>query len=130
MTAALTAALRACAAGLCHSEAGTELLIRHGTFLARPDFAACICEDTSFADGTPMAAIDWDAAITALQAGNLPASSGERSILQLAASIANGNPVALRFRRGWDHGRSFGGPRRARRDGLGRDPVAPLPLRQ
>ena len=96
MTAALTAALRACAAGLCHSEAGTELLIRHGTFLARPDFAAFICEDTSFADGTPMAAIDWDAAITALQAGNLPASSGERSILQLAASIADGFPVSLR----------------------------------
>ena len=62
----------------------------------RPDFAACIREDTSFTDGTPMAWIDWDAAITALQAGNLPASSGERSILQLAASIANGNPVALR----------------------------------
>ena len=96
MTAALTAALRACAAGLCHSEAGTGLLIRHGTFLARPDFAACICEDTSFADGTPMAAIDRDAAITAPQAGNLPASSGERSILQPAAGIASGNPVALR----------------------------------
>ena len=96
MTAALTAALRACTAGLYHGEAGTELIIRHRTFLPRPDFAACICEDTSFTDGTPMAWIDWDAAITALQAGNLPASSGERSILQLAASIANGNPVALR----------------------------------
>jgi hypothetical protein len=35
VTAALTAALRACAAGLYHGEAGTELLIRHGTFLAR-----------------------------------------------------------------------------------------------
>jgi hypothetical protein len=96
VTAALAAALRACAAGHYPSEAGTELLIRHGTFLARPDFAACICEGTSFTDGTPMAAVDWDAAITALQAGNLPASSGERSILHLAASIANGNPVALR----------------------------------
>ena len=92
MTAALTAALRACAAGLCHSEAGTGLLIRHGTFLARPDFAACICEDTSFADGTPMAAIDWDAAITA----QLPISGGERRILQLAASIAGGTPASLR----------------------------------
>ncbi len=100
MTAALTAALRACAAGLYHSEAGTELIIRHGTFLARPDFAACICADSSFADGTPMAWIDWDAAITALQAGNLPASSGERSILQLAASIANGNLNPPGFRRG------------------------------
>ena len=103
MTAALTAALRACAAGIYHSEAATELLIRHGTFLARPDFAACICEGTSFADGTPMAAIDWDAAITALQSGDILASSGERSILHLAASIANGNPVALRDKIGRAH---------------------------
>ena len=95
MTAALTAALRACAAGLYHSEAGTELLIRHGTFLARPDFAAFICEDTSFADGTPMAAIDWDAAITALNVGELPCSGGERRILQLAASLGAGIPVNL-----------------------------------
>lgn len=43
-----------------------------------------------------MAGIDWDAAITALNTGNLPASSGERSILRLAASIAGGIPVDLR----------------------------------
>ena len=97
MTAALAAALRACAAGLYHGEAGTELLIGHGTFLRRDDFGAFICEGTSITDGaTPMASIDWDAAVTALNTGNLPASSGERSVLQLAASIANGNPVALR----------------------------------
>ncbi len=97
MTAALAGALRACAAGLCHDEAGAELLIGHGTFLRRPDFAAFICTGTSITDGTTlMASIDWDAAITALHAGNLPASSGERSILQLAASIAAGTPVALR----------------------------------
>jgi hypothetical protein len=45
---------------------------------------------------TPMASIDWETAIAALNAGNLPASSGERSVLQLAASIAAGTPVALR----------------------------------
>ena len=96
MTAALMAALRACAAGLYHCEAGTELLISHGTFLRRPDFAGFICTAAGITDGTQMAAIDWDAAITALAGGNLPASSGERSILQLAASIAAGTPVALR----------------------------------
>jgi hypothetical protein len=32
----LTTALRACAAGLYPLEAGTELLISHGTFLHRP----------------------------------------------------------------------------------------------
>ena len=94
MTAALAAALRACAAGLYRGEAGTELLIRHGAFLRRDDFSAFICEGTSITDGaTPMASIDRETAIAALNAGNLPASSGERSVLQLAASIAAGTPV-------------------------------------
>jgi hypothetical protein len=97
VTAALAAALRACAAGLYCGEAGTELLIGHGAFLRRDDFSAFICQGTSITDGTtPMASIDWKTAITALNAGNLPASSGERSVLQLAASIAAGTPVALR----------------------------------
>jgi hypothetical protein len=43
-----------------------------------------------------MAAIDWDAAITALNVGELPCSGGERRILQLAASLAGGIPVSLR----------------------------------
>ena len=43
-----------------------------------------------------MTAIDWDAAITALQAGQLPCSGGERRILQLSASLAGGIPVDLR----------------------------------
>ncbi len=43
-----------------------------------------------------MAAIDWDAAITALASGGLPCSGGERRILQLSASLAGGIPVDLR----------------------------------
>ncbi len=97
MTAGLADALRACAAGLYCSEAGTGLLIGHGAFLRREDFSAFIWEGTSITDGTTaMAGIDWETAITALNTGNLPASSGERSILQLAASIAAGTPVDLR----------------------------------
>jgi len=46
--------------------------------------------------GIPMAAIDWEAAISALQVGELPCSGGERRILQLAASLAAGSPVSLR----------------------------------
>ena len=42
-----------------------------------------------------MAAIDWDAAITALHAGELTCSGGERRILRLAASLAAGTPVSL-----------------------------------
>jgi len=97
VTATLPAALRACAAGYYPAEAGTDLLIRHGCFLHRRDFAGFIHAGTSISDGiTPMAEVDWDAAISALHAGQLPASGGEHRILQLAASIAAGTPVSLR----------------------------------
>jgi len=43
-----------------------------------------------------MAQIDWPAAITALNSGEIPCSGGERRILQLAASLAAGIPVDLR----------------------------------
>jgi hypothetical protein len=98
MTTDLTAALRACAAGFYPLEAGTELLIGNGAFLRRDDFTSrFITIGTSISDGTtPMAAIDWEAAITALASGSLPCSGGERRILLLSASLAAGTPVALR----------------------------------
>ncbi len=43
-----------------------------------------------------MAAIDWEAAVTALASGDLPCSGGERRILLLSASLAGGIPVDLR----------------------------------
>jgi len=94
----LTAALRACAAGLYPLEAGTALLIANGTFLRRDDFTSrFIQHGTSISDGTTlMAAIDWDAAITALHVGELPCSGGERRVLELSASLAGGIPVDLR----------------------------------
>jgi len=94
----LTAALRACAAGLYPLEAGVALLIANGTFLHRDDFTSrYITVATSISDGTtPMAAIDWDAAITALHAGELPCSGGERRLLELSSSLSGGIPVDLR----------------------------------
>ncbi|HET9079999.1 MAG TPA: hypothetical protein VFO01_05735 [Trebonia sp.] len=69
----LVAAFRACAAGLYPLEAGTELLISNRTFLRRGDFThRFITRGTS--GGTPIAAIDWDAAITALNGSGLPCS--------------------------------------------------------
>jgi hypothetical protein len=91
----LTAALHACAAGLYPLEAGVTLLIANGTFLWRDDFTSRFIEHGT-SDGIPMAAIDWDAAITALNAGELPCSGGERRILQLSASLAAGIPIDLR----------------------------------
>jgi hypothetical protein len=60
----LTAALHACAAGLCSLEAGVALLAAEGTFLRRDDFTSRFIEHGAD-NGTAMAAIDWDAAITA-----------------------------------------------------------------
>ena len=94
----LTAALRACAAGLYPLEAGIALLAANGTFLHRDDFTSrFITVGTSISDGTTlMAAIDWDAAIAALHAGELPCSGGERRVLELSSSLAGGIPVDLR----------------------------------
>lgn len=90
----LPAALRACAAGLYPLEAGTTLLISNGTFLHRDDFTSRFIQHGT-SGGVRMAAVDWDAAITALNAGRLPCSGGERRILLLAASLAIGIPVDL-----------------------------------
>jgi hypothetical protein len=90
-------ALRAGASGIHHLEAGTGLLIGCGSWLHREDFTSrFISAGTSISDGaTLLAATDWEAAATALHAGDLPASGGERRMLLLAASIAGGVPVSL-----------------------------------
>ena len=96
MITPVTAALRAAAAGLHPDQAGAELLISHGCFLHRADFTRYLHVTTSTTGATPLAWIDWDAAIAALGHGQLPASGGERRILQLAASLAAGHPLSLR----------------------------------
>ena len=64
----LAAALHACAAGLYPLEAGVALLIAEGTFLRRDDFSGRFIEHGT-SSGIAMAATDWDAAVTALNAG-------------------------------------------------------------
>jgi hypothetical protein len=90
-------ALRACARRIHPLEAGTGLLIDCGSWLHREDFTSrFITTGTRISDGvTQLAATDWEAAIAALHAGELPASGGERRMLLLAASIAGGTPVNL-----------------------------------
>jgi hypothetical protein len=90
-------ALRAGACGIHPREAGTGLLIDCGSWLHRTDFTSrFVIAGTSISDGvTLLASIDWEAAVTALHAGELPASGGERRMLLLAASIAGGTPVSL-----------------------------------
>ena len=93
----LGGALRACALGIHPLEAGTGLLIDCGSWLHRDDFTSrFITTDTSISDGlTLLAATDWEAAVAALHAGELPASGGERRMLLLASSIAGGTLVSL-----------------------------------
>ncbi len=91
----IAGALRAGAAGLYPLEAACELLIST-RWLHRDDFACFIRTGTSLTDGvTELAEIDWQAAITARDTGQLPCSGGENRILRLAASIATGIPVDL-----------------------------------
>jgi hypothetical protein len=94
----LHAALRAQAKGLHACEAATELLISHRAWLRRADFRdRFIHHGASITDGlATMAEIDWPAAITALDYGDLAGSGSEQQILRLAASIADGLPVDLR----------------------------------
>jgi len=94
----LPAALRACARGIYPLEAGVDLLISHGSWLGREDFQdQFVHTGISITDRvTEMAEIDWQAAISALDARHLPCSGGEERMLRLAASIAGGIPVSLR----------------------------------
>jgi hypothetical protein len=96
VTSQLSAALRAAAAGIHPDEAAAGLIIGHAAFLHRDDFTRHIETAACASDGTPMAWIDRDAVITALDCGRMPASGAERRIVRIAASLAAGHPVSLR----------------------------------
>ena len=89
----LPAALPACAHGIYALEAAAELIIGHATWLGRDDFNRLIHAGPGSAG--MMAAIDWPAVTAAINAGALPCSSGERKMLELAASLAGQRPVVL-----------------------------------
>jgi hypothetical protein len=93
----LAGPLHAAAAGLDASQAAARLIIAHATWINRADFRdQFIRHATHPATGARHATIDWPAAITALDTGQLPCSGSENRILRLAASIADGIPVSLR----------------------------------
>jgi hypothetical protein len=76
--------------------AAIDLLISHRHWLAQAAFTRFVHPVTT-ADGHHLGAwIDWPAAITALQHGELPSSASEADMLRIAASLAHGLPVALR----------------------------------
>ena len=92
----LAEAIRAWAKGWLPAEAAAELLIGHRAWLLREDFLQVAVElRWEVFRGRQVAAIDFAAAADAVQ-GVLPCSDGERQVLLVAASIAEGIPVDLR----------------------------------
>lgn len=92
----LRSALRAGADGLYALEAGTGMILAHGTWPSREDFQCFVhVADSITAPGTELASIDWEGAIAALDRGEFPSSSGEKRMLRLAASLASDIPVQL-----------------------------------
>lgn len=75
-------------------QAAVELLVGHRLWLARDDFGVYVESCRGF-HGELIAAIDWQAVLAALEDGLLPCSSGERQVLRVAASIAEGVPIDL-----------------------------------
>lgn len=91
----ITTALLNHAEGSRCMTAAAELLIAQD-WLDRDDFASrfvTVC--TGPGNGKPMALIDWPAVIGALDT-SLPSSGGEKRMLRITASLADGIPVDLR----------------------------------
>ena len=83
--------------GIPADVAATGLIIGHGHFLHRDDFRRTITTRTSISTGQPLAIIGWDAALHALDAGQLPCASSGQAILRIAASLGDpAIPVRLR----------------------------------
>lgn len=89
-------AIRAWASGWLPTEAAAELLIGHRTWLLRQDFLQLVVEFRwDVYRDCHVAAVDFAAAADAVP-GVLPCSAGERQVLLIAASIAEGISVDLR----------------------------------
>jgi hypothetical protein len=83
--------------GIPADAAAAGLIISHGHFLHRAAFRRTITTGTSISTGQPLAIIGWDAALHALDAGQMPCASSEQAILRIAASLGDpAIPVRLR----------------------------------
>ncbi len=85
------------AEGLCADVAAVMLIDRHGHFLHQPAFRRLIAAGSSITTGQPLAVIRWNAAIHALEAGQLPAAGSGQAVLRIAASLADPG-IAVRLR--------------------------------
>lgn len=85
------------AGGIQADTAAAGLIISHENFLHRDAFRRIISTGASISTGQPLATISWDAALRALDAGQMPCASSEQAILPIAASL--GDPaIGVRLR--------------------------------
>jgi hypothetical protein len=87
----LARAIRTGADGLCSLEAACELIISTG-WLHRDDFTLFIRTETPAAAGAEAAEIDWQAAITSRDTGQLHCSGGENRILAWQPASPSASP--------------------------------------
>jgi hypothetical protein len=84
------------AQGLHAASAAIELLCAHHAWLDKPAFVSRYAITGTRTSGEPYAYIDWNDAITALDAGHIHGSGSENNILRIAASLGGpGIPVQL-----------------------------------
>jgi hypothetical protein len=90
----LVGVLRVWARGLLGLEAAVELLVRHRFWLRRRDFlAVAVPVDWDGVTGSGSAWVDFEVAVAALRAGQVPCSSSQAQLLRIAASLATDEPV-------------------------------------
>jgi hypothetical protein len=83
--------------GMRADTAAVKLIISHGSFLHHDAFRRIISTGASISTGQPLATIGWDAALRALNAGQMPCASSEQAILRIAGSL--GDPaIGVRLR--------------------------------
>ena len=83
--------------GILADTAAVQLIISHQNFLHRDAFRRIIRAGASISTGQPLATIGWDAALRALDSGQMPCASSEQAILRIAASLGDPEiPVRLR----------------------------------
>src|SRR5258708_19947299 len=92
----LAATLVSHAAGLTGDTAAAGLIAAHHVWLARADFVTSHLHAGTRPDGHRYAWIDWESAVTALDARQLACTGSEAAILRIAASLGDpATPVHL-----------------------------------
>jgi hypothetical protein len=93
----LTGQLLDAADGILAGTAAAGLIISHENFLHRDAFRRIISTGASISTGQPLATTGWDAALRALDTGQMPCASSGQAIVRIAASL--GDPaIGVRLR--------------------------------